>query len=514
MIPRLDAQALVAGDADAVARQHEIGRIIDLAKGARPDEVVFGKNELSEMLPRPTPLSLSLMEQLWAAGGSVELAARELGLRYAADRQAAYLVTILGRLYVDRRQERARGLAIGPFAARRLIRTADRIESDFREQFLPRFADEGRLANVADFEKLASAELVAEIRRLHDHFVHDTHVAVDVVNIAAAFYLDRARRALAADGIDPSAILGHIPETEEHRALAEAATAAAKSRRWLLLKNFGHRAVLDYELAEPRYAEDINTLNRMVAGRAPVARPADQDNTPALSRSQTRLVAVARRFQTLKEDAKHHSLGELAVLRRALLVLDRRFGFDGRIFQLRFDEVLGLDGTNAAQFRELAQAREAEALLFKKSPSLGTALTAYDLEAASAGDVHPVHGALDGIRGTRVAGSKPVEGRARVISEENAELGNPIEDFQDGDIIVATMVNPAWLPYFSRAGGFVSEVGGWLSHPAILAREYDVAMIVGTNGIDRVVDGSRLKLHLDGRVEIIGGAAAAGRAAA
>ena len=68
----------VAGDADAVARQHEIGRIIDLAKGARPDEVVFGKNELSEMLPRPTPLSLSLMEQLWAAGGSVELAAREL----------------------------------------------------------------------------------------------------------------------------------------------------------------------------------------------------------------------------------------------------------------------------------------------------------------------------------------------------------------------------------------------------------------------------------------------------
>ena len=86
------------------------------------------------------------------------------------------------------------------------------------------------------------------------------------------------------------------------------------------------------------------------------------------------------------------------------------------------------------------------------------------------------------IRGTRVSGSKVIEGRARVISEEDAEHGNPMEDFRDGDIIVAAMINPAWLPYFSRAGGFVSEVGGWLSHPAILAREYDVAMIVGTRG--------------------------------
>ena len=105
----------------------------------------------------------------------------------------------------------------------------------------------------------------------------------------------------------------------------------AKSRRWLLLKNFGHRAVLDYELAEPRYAEDLNTLNRMIAGRVQAGRPGYQ-NTPALSKSQAKIVDIARRFQTLKEDAKHHSLSELAVLRRAVLTLDRRFGLDGRVF--------------------------------------------------------------------------------------------------------------------------------------------------------------------------------------
>ena len=102
-----------------------------------------------------------------------------------------------------------------------------------------------------------------------------------------------------------------------------------------------------------------------------------------------------------------------------------------------------------------------------------------------------------------MSGSKVVEARAHVISEEDAELGNPMEDFRDGDIIVASMINPAWLPYFSRAGGFVSEVGGWLSHPAILAREYDVAMIVGTEGIGRIADGDRLRLHLDGRIEVV-----------
>ena len=90
-----------------------------------------------------------------------------------------------------------------------------------------------------------------------------------------------------------------------------------------------------------------------------------------------------------------------------------------------------------------------------------------------------------------------------MISEEDAELGNPIEGFCDGDIIVASMVNPTWLPYFCRAGGFVSEVGGWLSHPAILAREYDVAMIVGTEGIGRIAEGDRLRLNSDGRIEVL-----------
>ena len=313
LVQSRDITRPVAGDADSAAMQNDIARAVDIAKGATPDQVVFAKNELSEMLPRPTPLSLSLMEALWAAGGSVDLAARELGLTYRVEDGSNYLVTILGRLYVDKREEQSRALVIGPLASRRLLRTADRIERDFREHFLPQFIDETRMLNVVDFEKLSTVDLIAEIKRLHGRFVFDTHVAVDVVNIAAAFYLDRARKVLSADAIDPSGLLGHIPETHEARAIAEINAAATKSRRWLLLKNFGHRAVLDYELAEPRYAEDINTLSRMTAGRVQAGRPSYQ-GTPALSKSQAKIVDIAKRFQTLKEDAKHHSLSEMAVL--------------------------------------------------------------------------------------------------------------------------------------------------------------------------------------------------------
>jgi rhodanese-related sulfurtransferase/membrane protein insertase Oxa1/YidC/SpoIIIJ/phosphohistidine swiveling domain-containing protein len=513
LVQSRDITRPIAGDADAASMQNDIARVIDLAKGASSDQIVFAKNELSEMLPRPTPLSLSLMESLWAPGGSVDLAARELGLSYRVADGTSYLVTILGRLYVDKREEQSRALVVSRLASRRLLRDADRIEREFRERFLPRFAEETRLLGVVDFEKLATTELIAEIKRLHDRFVFDTHVAVDVVNIAAGFYLDRARRILSSDGIDPSSLLGHIPETCEARAIAESAAAPAKSRRWLLLKNFGHRAVLDYELAEPRYAEDLNVLSRMIAGRVQAGRPSYQ-NTPALSKTQAQSVDIARCFQTLKEDAKHHSLHELAALRRAVLTLDRRFGLDGRIFFLRFDELLSLNGQNAVGLRELARVRQDEAQRLRHSPSLPSMLTAHDLEAASAGDLHPAGSASDDIRGTRVAGSKVIEARAHVIGEDDAEHGNPMEHFRDGDIIVSTMINPAWLPYFSRAGGFVSEVGGWLSHPAILAREYDVAMIVGTRGIGRIADGSRLRLNLDGRIEVVAEKLASERAAA
>jgi rifampicin phosphotransferase len=503
----------VAGDAIMAAAQNDYARLTGLARGADPDEIVFAKNELAEMLPRPTPLSLSLMESLWASGGSIDLAARQLGLTYKVEEGSHYLTTVLGRLYVDKREEKSRAIGIGFLATRRLCRNADTIERELRDTVLPLILKEARLASVADFDKLSNGELVAEVSRLHDSFVYDTHVDVDVVNIAARFYLDRARRALTEAGHEPSSVLGHIPTTYEGKAIAEIEAAPAKARRWLLVKHFGHRAAMDYELAEPRYAEDMNVLERMFEARQKAAH-SPQADTPPLGKALDAIVDVARRFQTLKEDAKHCSLREMANLRRVVLSLGRRFGLEERVFYLRFDELLTLNEQNAAEWLKVAVQRKEQSSLIKKSAALPSAISARDIEIASAGTSVAEHAEPGTIRGTLVSGSQVVEGRARVVSEEIAELGAPVEDFRDGDILVAPMVSPNWLPYFARAGGLVSQVGGWLSHPAILAREYDVAMIVGTAGIANIEDGAWLRLHLDGRIEVMPSKPEMGRVAA
>ena len=505
----VQSRNITAGMDDGTSRaavQRDLANVLGLVQGGKADDVVFAKNEFSEMLPRPTHLSVSLMESLWASGGSVDLAARSLGLSYQVTEDAPnYLVTILGRLYVNKREEQTRTLKISPFAARRLVRDADQIERHFRDVFLPRFLGEIRIAEAADFDTLSQSELVAALERTYANFVTVTHVEVDAINLAANFYLDRARSLLAGRSLDPSTYLGHIPETYEMRAIAEAAAASRGDRRRLLAAAIGHRAVVDYELSEPRYAEAPEALDNLPETRSILHHRTDSsDEATALAAAGpavARTVAVARRFQALKEDARHHSLRELAVLRRIVLALDRRLGLEGRIFFLRLDELLG-PTQSVDELRAVAERRAKERSILLATTPLPPVLTVRELEIGQA-ERHTAPAGAGLVRGTRVSGSGVVCGPARVVSEFHADRGGVIEGFQDGDIIVASMIHPAWLPYFGRASGFVCEVGGWLSHMAILAREYDVPMIVGTEGLAAISTGTLLRLQPDGTVELV-----------
>jgi phosphohistidine swiveling domain-containing protein len=107
------------------------------------------------------------------------------------------------------------------------------------------------------------------------------------------------------------------------------------------------------------------------------------------------------------------------------------------------------------------------------------------------------------LAGLRVSGSSIVKGRARRIDAAHAETGAPIPDLEEGDIIVSPIIHQAWLPYFKTAGGLVSEIGGWLSHTAIIAREFDLAMIVGVQALDSIESGALIELRLDGSISII-----------
>jgi rhodanese-related sulfurtransferase/membrane protein insertase Oxa1/YidC/SpoIIIJ/phosphohistidine swiveling domain-containing protein len=499
LVQSRDITCLFADDSDHSLRESEIARLLSLAKDTPTGEVAFAKTEMSELLPRPTPLSLSLMESIMADGGSVDLALRSLRLGWTTQPGKNYLTTVFGRLYVKKSEDKVRAIKIGPLAARGL-RNADAIETHFRQEFLPRFLDEVRLSEAMHFDELSTPDLFRMLDRRYLNFVHDTHREVDVINIAASFHLERAKKLLETEELNASSYLGNIPETEETRLRLQAQNSGGDDRRLILMSGTGHRAAFDYELSERRYREDPARIDRMAEPKVP-ALQASIDLTQ-LGSSLRVAVLLARRLQALKEDAKHHSLRELALLRRIVLAVDERLELRGLSFFLSFAELLALRDQPVDSLRDLAVERQRIREKFLQMSGLASSLTVSDLERLSAGKAMIPH---DGhaIRGTRVSGANAVNGPACVVDIAIAERGDEIPGFRDGDIIVAPMISPAWARYIARSGGLICEVGGWLSHTAILAREFGVTLIVGTSNVDTICDGDMLQVQLNGTVEIV-----------
>jgi pyruvate,water dikinase len=103
-------------------------------------------------------------------------------------------------------------------------------------------------------------------------------------------------------------------------------------------------------------------------------------------------------------------------------------------------------------------------------------------------------GAVDGKAGrelTGLAGSPGViEGRARVIVH-----ADELEELEQGEILVAATTSTSWTPAFGRIAAAVSDVGGIMSHAAIVAREYRLPAVVGTGiGTKRIKTGDRLRV--------------------
>jgi pyruvate,water dikinase len=92
-----------------------------------------------------------------------------------------------------------------------------------------------------------------------------------------------------------------------------------------------------------------------------------------------------------------------------------------------------------------------------------------------------------------------VEGRARVI------LDMADADLEEGDILVTASTDPSWSPLFVAIKGLVTEVGGLMTHGAVIAREYGLPAVVGVeHATDLIGDGQRIRLNgTDGYIEIL-----------
>lgn len=92
-----------------------------------------------------------------------------------------------------------------------------------------------------------------------------------------------------------------------------------------------------------------------------------------------------------------------------------------------------------------------------------------------------------------------IEGKARVIlNMEEAKL-------EPGDILVTSFTDPSWTPLFLSVKALVTEVGGLMTHGAVIAREYGLPAVVGVENATKLIsDGQQIRVNgTEGYVELI-----------
>ena len=278
------------------------------------------------------------------------------------------------------------------------------------------------------------------------------------------------------------------------------------------LAAYGHRAVAEIDLGVPRWSDDPTPILDVLTGYLRLDDPAlaadarfAQARTEALAmvrelswRASRRhpargllvnlLLRRARALAGLREAPKFHAVLIFAQARALLwtvgeaLVAGERLARPDDIFFLTLPEaraaLAGVDQRVTASERRAEHEREAGR---RHVPRLmlsdGT-----DLDAVAAASA-----VSDGALLGSPASAGRVTARARVILDPaNARL-------EPGEILVAPSTDPGWTPLFLTAGGLVMEMGGAMSHGAVVAREYGIPAVVGVPGATaRIQTGQRV----------------------
>jgi pyruvate,water dikinase len=164
------------------------------------------------------------------------------------------------------------------------------------------------------------------------------------------------------------------------------------------------------------------------------------------------------------------------------------------IYFLTFDELYKVVKTHQLD-DQLIRNRKDQFKLFKKlsPPRVMT----------SDGEIINGHYQRDHLPAGAIAGlavsAGVVEGRARVI------LNIDDADLEKDDILVTPFTDPSWTPLFVSIKGLITEVGGLMTHGAVIAREYGLPAVVGVeNATQLIKDGQHIRLNgTDGYVEIL-----------
>ena len=524
-------------------------------------------HNLAEVLPAPLPMTWSIVKEFMSGAGGLGKAYRGLGFHPSQQvDNEGILDLICGRVYVNLNREAELHFDGFPFAhdfnalkqhpqqamyaqaqtditrsnasfwlklPLHVIRMSSaemrlrRIRSDFdrllTEEVFPTFQAEVEAEQNLSYSDLCDAELVTKFQTWCSKTLDDFAPKALTATLLAGFSLQRLEAVLqkCLDETTAKTLASRLIS-----GLSGNLTVETNEKLWQVangdlaltdfIKNYGHRAVNEFELAQPRWREDTTYLEQVIAsfqqeisgtneGQERASHFVRQVEQREAAEAELRVILgdkanlqkqieseldFTRRYMPFRETAKFYLMLGYEQIRRPLLELNNRYELEGGIFYLVPDELESLiDGDD---FGDIIATRriQRELMLQIEMPDV---IFSDALEQIGA----PVSiGAAETYTGVGVSAGVAT-GKARVLLTPS-DVNPSDRDY----ILVCPSTDPAWTPLFLHAAGLVMERGGILSHGAVVAREYGVPAVVNIpNATQRIADGQ--ELQVDGNKGIV-----------
>jgi pyruvate,water dikinase len=291
------------------------------------------------------------------------------------------------------------------------------------------------------------------------------------------------------------------------------------------LNKYGMRCAGEIDITRPRWSEKPTTLVPLILSNIKNFEPGEskrrfeQGRQEALEKEQEllerlkqlpdgeqkaeqtkRMISLIRNFIGYREYPKYGMVSRYFVYKQALLKEAERLVHakvlheKEDIYYLTFEELREVVRTHTLDYQIISKRKDEYTFYEKLTPprvmtSDGEIMTGvYKRENLPA----------EAIVGLPVS-SGVIEGRARVILRmEDADL-------EEGDILVTSFTDPSWTPLFVSIKGLVTEVGGLMTHGAVIAREYGLPAVIGVESATKLIkDGERIRVNgTEGYVEIL-----------
>jgi rifampicin phosphotransferase len=291
------------------------------------------------------------------------------------------------------------------------------------------------------------------------------------------------------------------------------------------LNKYGMRCVGEIDITRPRWSEKPTALVPLILSNIKNFEPGEsklrfeQGRQGALRKEQEvldrlkrlpdgeqkveetkRMINLVRNFIGYREYPKYGMISRYFVYKQALLkeaeqlVHASVISEKEDIYYLTFEELREVVRTNTLDHQIISKRKDEYKFYEKLTPP--RVLTS-DGEII-AGKYKRENLPAEALIGLPVS-SGVIEGRARVIfNMEDADL-------EEGDIVVTSFTDPSWTPLFVSIKGLVTEVGGLMTHGAVIAREYGLPAVVNVENATRLInDGQRIRVNgTEGYVEIL-----------